>query len=150
MEVFRTRFSIVLTLIILSAFILVLKSLIQSPGFATIIAFLVFVIIILIVSGINYVIKDDQLIFRTWSIENGRISIHSILKVERTYLILASNAGSLKRLYGKTRKGSKIPLFLISPHNEERFLERLKQINPDIVIKVQNKEGFFRFWDWDI
>jgi hypothetical protein len=150
MEVFRSRFSIVLILIILIAFLLVLKSLIRSPDIASIVAFIVFVLIISVVSGINYVIDNDHLIFRTWRIENGRISIHSIVNVERSYFALASNAGSLKRLYGKTKKGSKIPIFLISPINEEKFLERLKQINPDIVIKVENKTGFFRFWDWDI
>jgi hypothetical protein len=150
MEVFRSRYSVVLIIIILSAFSLVLRSLLQSPGVATIIAFLVFVIIMSIVSGINYVIEGDQLIFRTWSIENGRIDIHSIVKIERTYFPLASNAGSLKRLYGKTKKGSRIPIFLISPVNEKRFIEKLKQINQDIEIKVESKTGFFRFWDWDI
>jgi len=149
-EVFRSRYSIVLILIIVASLVLVIRALIQSPGIEVIIAFIVFTLVVVIVSGINYVIDGDHLIFRTWSVQNGKIDIHSIVKVERTYFPLASNAGSFKRLYGKTKKGSKIPIFLISPQNEERFLERLKQVNPGIEIKVRNKKGFFRFWDWDI
>jgi hypothetical protein len=149
-EVFRSRYSIVLILIIFISLIFIIIKLIQSPVIGLIIIFFVFVLIVSFVSGINYVIEDDQLIFRIWSIQIGKININSIEKVERSYIPLSSNAGSLKRLFGKTRKGAKIPLFLISPHNEERFLEKLKQINPNIKIKVENKTGFYRFWDWDI
>jgi hypothetical protein len=149
-EVFRTRFSVVLVMILAGSLFLVVRSYIRSPELELIIPLVIFFVIILILGGINYVIEDDQLIFRMWSFVNGKLDIHSIIKIERTYFVLASNAGSLKRLFGKTKKGSKIPLFLISPHNEKRFLERLKQINPGIEIKVEDKKGFYRFWDWDI
>jgi hypothetical protein len=149
-EVFRTRFSIVLIVIILSPWIILIKNVLQFPKAELIILLIFVTLIILLLAGINYVIEGDNLIFRTWAIKNGTISIFSIIKIDRSYFVLASNACSLKRLAGKTKKGSKIPFFLISPYNEDKFLERLKQINPIIEINVQNKKGLWRFWDWDI
>ena len=149
-EIFRTRFSVILVLIILSPWILLINKGLQTPNLDLVIPLVILTLLILIISGINYVIENEMLIFRTWSIKNVTINISSIEKIERTYFILASNAGSLKRLAGRTKKGSKIPFFLISPSNEKKFLERLKEINPDIIINVHDKYGFYRFWDWDI
>lgn len=149
-EVFRTRFSVLLMAIILLPWIILAKTIFISPRIENIITLIIISLVILLLAGINYLIVGDHLIFRIWRMKNGLINIHSIVKIERTYFPLASNAGSLKRLFGKTKKGSKIPFFLISLHNESRFLEKLKQINPEIEIKVQNKNGFYRFWDWDI
>jgi hypothetical protein len=149
-EVFRSRYSVVLIIIVFSPLVFIIYNFIKKPDFILLIPLLILALVILITSGINYVITDNRLIFKTWFINNGEINISSIIKVERTYFVLASNAGSLKRLTCKLKKGSKYPFLLISPINEERFLERLKQINPDIIFKVENKKGFYRFWDWDI
>jgi hypothetical protein len=55
-------------------------------------------------------------------------------------------AGSFKKL--KITK-SGFP-YLISPVREQEFLDTLKEINPNISIRVSNKKGWWRFWDWDI
>ena len=150
-EVFRSRYSIILIIILLLPMIHIIYSIIERPNYPMIIGLLILGFVIFIVAGIKYVITDSRLIFKTWFIKNVEISIYSIEKIERTYIPLASNAGSFKRLGGIFKKGSKYPsFFLISPKNEERFLEKLKQINPKIKVRVTNKKGFYRFWDWDI
>ncbi|MDR1202039.1 MAG: hypothetical protein LBL58_10490 [Tannerellaceae bacterium] len=40
--------------------------------------------------------------------------------------------------------------WLISPVQEQKFIEELKAINPDIYINVSNKKGIWRIQDWDI
>lgn len=149
-EVFRSRYSVVLVIIMVGSLLMLVRGMIRTGEIEMLIPLIIFALVIGLLAGINYVIEDDKLVFRMWSFENGRLDIRSIVRIERTWFPLASNAGSLKRLYGKTKKGSKIPVFLISPHNEQRFLEKLKQINPEMEIKVEDKKGFWRFWDWDI
>ena len=39
---------------------------------------------------------------------------------------------------------------LISPANEKKFIDELKQINPNIKVSVSDKKGFWRIQDWDI
>lgn len=149
-EVFRSRYSILLIIIVLFPVGFIIYNFFKRPNFEILIPLFILGFIILIVSGIRYVIIDNRLIFKTWFIKNGEISIFLIEKIERTYLVLASNAGSLKRLGIRLKKGSKFQFLLLSPKNEERFLERLKQINPKIEIKINDKKGIYRFWDWDI
>lgn len=149
-EEFRSRYSLVLIIIVLTPMIFTIYNFIQKPNYHLLISLFIIGFVLFIVSGIRYIIVGNRLIFKTWFVHNGEINISSIEKIERTYLPLSSNAGSLKRLGCKLKKGSKYPFLLISPKNEERFLERLKQVNPTIEIKVDNKKGFYRFWDWDI
>ena len=149
-EVFRSRFSVVLCLVMAIPLAIIIRAIIQSQRIELLIMLFLYVIFLLLMTGVKYVIEDDKLIFKTWFLQNQKINIRSIERVQRTYCPLSSNAGSLKRLYAKMKKGSKTPLFIISPHNEEKFLERLKQINPDIIINVENKTGFYRLWNWDI
>ena len=149
-EVFRTRFSVILMIALFLPFALLLNKFIQNPSTNILIPTIILGLSILLLAGIRYMIAGDKLIFRMWFIPCGEISINSIERIERTYIPLSSNAGSLKRLGCKLKKGSKDPLLLISPKNETRFLARLKEINPNIEVNVCNKKGFFRFWDWDI
>lgn len=97
-EVFRSRYSVVLIIIVFSPLVFIIYNYIIRPDIIFLIPLLILGIVILIVSGIRYVITDSKLIFKTWFINTGEISIFSIEQVERTYLVLASNAGSLKRL----------------------------------------------------
>lgn len=146
--VYRSRYSIVLLLILSATLITLTYTALKVPQGR--IALFIVVPIIIMVLGFQYVISGNNLIFRIWGIQTGSVSIDSITKVERSYLALSSNAGSFKRLYMTLKKGSKYPYVLISPQRESSFLMHLKQVNPLIEVNVENKTGKFRFWDWDV
>lgn len=146
--VYRSRYSIVLLLILLATLILLVYAVLIEP--LALIGIIIAVPIIIMVLGFQYAIKGNNLEFRTWGILSGSVSIDSITKVERSYLVLSSNAGSFKRLYITLKKGSKYPYILISPQHESAFLNHLGRINPMIEINVENKTGKFRIWDWDL
>jgi hypothetical protein len=146
--IFRSRYSILLLLIILTTIIILAYAGYKEPK--ALIGFIIAFPIIIMVLGFQYGIKDDTLLFKIWGIKSGSVPIESILKVERSYLVLSSNAGSFKRLYITLKKGSKYPFILISPIREAEFIDCLKRINPQIIINVESKSGMFRFWDWDL
>ena len=146
--VYRSRYSIVLLLILLASLLLLVYAALIDP--IALIGIIIAVPIIIMVLGFQYVINGNNLEFRTWGIQSGSVPIDSITKVERSYLVLSSNAGSFKRLYITLKRGSKYPFILISPRHESEFLIHLKRINPLIEINVENKTGKFRFWDWDL
>ena len=96
----------------------------------------------------NYVIQGDVLIAKCCG-QSITINIHEIESIKRSYNPLSSPASSLKRLcVNKTIH--KWSYTLISPVREEEFLAILKEINPNIIIEVNDKKSVFRFWDWDI
>ena len=85
-----------------------------------------------------------------------KILISSITSVERSYNPINAPALSLKRLrlrfkFERENKWDEfyMGLPLISPVREQEFLETLKNINPNIQINVNDKKGWWRFWDWD-
>lgn len=149
-EEFRSGYSVVLIAIVLIPMTFLSYQLYKTSNYILLVPLLILGLVTGIVAGIRYIIADNRLIFKTWCFYNGEVNISSIEKIERTYLALSSNAGSLKRLGCKLKKGSKFPFLLISPKNEELFLQKLKEINPNIAINVENKQGAFRFWDWNI
>ena len=96
----------------------------------------------------NYVIQGDVLIAKCCG-QSININIHEIESIKRSYNPLSSPASSLKRLcVNKTIH--KWSYTLISPVREEEFLAILKEINPNIIIEVNDKKSVLRFWDWDI
>ena len=109
-----------------------------------------------------YVLNNKEiLVYYSWGLFGkpfGRIRISAITFVERSYNPYNAPAASLKRLRIRFKKeyiwmrfftswATGLPL--ISPVREQEFLEMLKAINPDIQIKVNDKKGWWRFWDWD-
>jgi hypothetical protein len=99
------------------------------------------------------VIVDDKLYLKIWMITCSQVRIADIVLVKRSYNPLSSPAASLKRLclYCKKYLGTVNQIcFLISPVREQEFLDILKSINPDIDIQVTEKQGKWRFWDWDL
>jgi len=153
-KVFRSRVSVLLMALILVPVSLPIISMIRSgnivnPGFYIMVG--VFVFIVFIFSGIRYVITDKQLMLHTWGTCKVSCPLSKIVSAERSYDPLASAAGSLKRLCIRFKKGyGAFPYWLISPVREQEFLETLKMYNPDIHIRVNNKKGWWRIWDWDI
>ncbi len=63
---------------------------------------------------------------------------------------MASPATSLKRIELKYfHKGYKSSI-LISPTHEKEFIESLLEVYPEIRVRIVDKKGGLRFWDWDI
>jgi len=147
---FRSRYSIILLVIALAPAVFMTYEFIKQPDFRIILVLIGYVGIVMMVSGFRYIIADHKLISMIWTIKIGEVEISSMTKIKRSYLVLSSNAGSLKRLYITLKGGSPNSFLLISPNNETEFLRALKEINPKIDINVPNKKGKFRFWDWDI
>jgi len=101
----------------------------------------------------SYELTEKQLILKICGGSYFTFPLSVIASVERSYNPLSSPAGSLKRLKIRMKKGYKFPYALVSPVREQEFLETLKQLNPDINIRVSDKKGWhriYRIWDWDI
>jgi hypothetical protein len=150
-KTFRSRISVLLVGFILAVFIPVSIPMFRygiNEGLYILAGTLLF--IVLLFTGMRYIIADGRLYLKMWFISNGSVCISDILSIERSYNPLSSPAASLRRLCIKFKKGSKPPYWLISPVNEREFLETLKSINPDIHIRAPGEKGKWRIWDWDI
>ncbi len=151
---YRSRISVLLTAFILCLFanpvMYIFKNNIHD--YVKIIAIAVPIIFsLLIIATINYKIVDNTieiraLWFKMWS----TIDIARIKTIKRSYNPLSSPAASLKRLEIKFYNKGRVETALISPVREREFIEKLKAINPNLVVKVAQKQSILRFWDWDI
>jgi Bacterial PH domain len=82
--------------------------------------------------GTYYVIEDTEIHIYGMFIRMGKVPIDNITSIKRSYNPLAAPALTLKRLkitYGKWGE-----MCLISPKEEKRFLEILKEKNGSIEI----------------
>jgi len=151
-KVFRSRISVLVMIFILAIMLLPLILMINSGNVSNPALYILagtFLFIILLLCGIGYEITEKHLIFKMWFFST-KVPISMIVSIERSYILLASGAASLKRLFVRFKKGYKYPFALVSPVREQEFLETLKILNPNIQINVTNKDGWWRFWDWDI
>lgn len=148
-KVFRSRISVLLTVIILATYIPLFLPMIHeglNTGWYIIIGSLLF--IVLLSTGMRYVISGDKLFIKIfWVIPTGRLAISDIVAVERSYNPLSSPAVSLKRLQISFARGIS---WLISPVREQEFIEELKAINPRILVNIPVKNSKWRAQDWDI
>jgi len=148
-KVFRSRISVLMLgfmlAVFIPCFIPIIKHMIIS-GLYIMGGTLVFVILLL--TGMRYVIFDGKLYVKMWIIPNGSVKIADIASVKRSYNPLSSPAASLKRLCIGI-KGKSIN-WLISPIREKEFVETLKDVNPDIRVDIPEIKGKWRIWDWDI
>ena len=156
--VFRSRISIffiafMLGILVLAAIPMFQRGIYQGMN-PLVIMFLFFV---LLFCGIRYIISRDKLYLKIWGIPCGSVNIADIISVERSYKQpISSPAVSFKRLrigltgttFGK--KGAKFPYLLISPIREQKFIEELKTVNPDIIVHIPVQKGILRVLDWDI
>ena len=152
-KVFRSRVSVLLLLFITAAIGFPMISIIRSgnilnPATYTLVGVLAFCFALFF--GMSYTIKNGLLLIKTIGFTTAKAEISKIISIERSYNLLSSPAASLKRIKICFKKGYKLPYWLISPVREQDFLEALKEINPDIYIRVINKEAGWRFWNWDI
>ena len=148
-KTFRSRVSVLLIIFILAV---ILPKLIPSISSGNIFNSETYILIgiLALFFGISYAIKDKRLLVKTFGITCGSAEISKIISAERSYNPLSSPAGSLKRLKIRFKKNYKGPYFLVSPVREQEFLDALKEINPDINIRVNDKKAWWRIWDWDI
>ena len=148
MKEFRSRISVLIIGVMLAVFIPAFITMYTHKtfeGIYTLGGILLF--IILLFSGIRYIILENKLYIKVWFITNKSINITDIVSVKRSYNLLSSPAASLKRLKIRFANGW---FRLISPVREYEFIEALKEINPDIEVYISYKKGIWRFWDWDI
>ena len=148
-KVFRSRVSVLLMVIIFVPLFLpvlpvILSGNIFNSTFYTVAGIFVF-IVLLAIFGMRCKITEQTL-----KVGMTSFPLSQIVSVERSYNLLSSPAASLKRLSIRFKKGAKYPWILISPAREQEFLETLKKYNPEIYIRVENKKGWWRIWDWDI
>ena len=155
-KVYRSRVSVLLLLFITVTCGIVFIPIIRYGGVFNPAGYIVAGTLIFcyaIFFGMSYTIISDRLFVKYFGIiTQVNVEISEIISVERSYNPLSSPAASLKRLKICFKKGSKIkwPYCLISPVREQEFLDTLKEINPDIYIRVNDKKGRLRIWDWDI
>lgn len=151
-KIFRSRVSVLLIIFLLVIFIPVTIPLIKDKvilsGLLIIGGTILF--IILLFSGMRYVISGNILYVKIWMIPYSSVSISNIVSIERSYNLLSSPAASLKRLRLVIRRGDTLSSILISPVREQEFIEGLKAINPDINTNIPVKKGIWRIQDWDI
>jgi len=111
--------------------------------------------------SMRYVLTEKEIRMYFLWINIGKIFISGIASVERSYNPFGAPATSAKRLRFNFKRGYKWHAYFsnspflvtilpsISPVREREFLETLKILNPDIQINVNDKKGWWRFWDWD-
>jgi len=149
-KVFRSRISVLLSLIMFAPLILLLVvMLVNKIYLGVFILGMTLLPVVLLFTGMRYVISGDILKIKIWSIPSGSTDIANILSVERSYNVLSSPSASLKRLRVSLKKEAKFPYMLISPDREQEFIEALKAVNPDIYVRIPDKKGVWRIWDWD-
>jgi predicted ABC-type sugar transport system permease subunit len=150
-KVFRSRISVLLLGFLLAIFIPttipIIKDMIIS-GLFIVGGTLLF--IVLLFSGMRYIISDNKLYVKIGIIPYGSVKIANIVSIERSYNLLSSPAASLKRLRLGIGRGATFSYMLISPVREQEFIDNLKAINPTINVNVSVKKGVCRIQDWDI
>lgn len=150
-KIFRSRISVLLILFILAIFIPVSLPIFQNKAYEGMYVLGgSFFLLIFLFTGMRYIISGSKLSFKIWFIPSWSVDIADIRSVKRSYNLLSSPAASLKRLHISLNRKTKYPDILISPVKEQKFIDELKNINPDIDVNVHEKKGIWRIWDWDI
>jgi len=153
-KVFRSRFSVLLI-----GFILVFL----LPGVIPIFTHKiyqgmyieggVFLFILLIFSGIHYVISEDKLYLKIWFVPTCSFKIADIASIKRSYDLFdvpTNTTASFKKLRLQFERETKYSYVHVSPVREQEFIEELKKVNPNINVSFYNKNGIGRILDWDI
>ena len=139
-KVFRSRFSVVFFGIFIAILIKCVIPPINVPALCIISGTVLF--IALFIGGIRYIILEDNLYLKIWTIPYLTVKIASIKSVERSYnfLLLPKLSGSFKGIriiyLGKVSLCS----ILITPAREQEFTEQLLKNNPNIYVRVPVKK----------
>ena len=150
-KVFRSRISILLIVFVLAIFIPVSIPIIQNKVYQGMYVLGgTFFLLMFLLSGIRYIISGSKMLLKIWFIPGWSVDIIDIRSVERSYNMISSPAGSLKRLCVNFRVKDKFTYLLISPICEKKFIKELKSVNPHISIQIPYKKGLWRILYWDI
>lgn len=132
MKVYRSRISIILA-VIMGISCIIFTAITFKVVEKSILLFLALNIlywgIIYICFDIKYYIKENNLVIKSGFINMGSIDINQIKSIEKSNNILSSPAASLNRISIKYGKYDDI---LVSPRNQEDFIQELLKINPEI------------------
>lgn len=152
MNKFRSRISVLLTLVIVSILVPTIVPVFVecvSP-IAIIIVLLPLIFISICFLSTKYIVRDNKLLVKSLGLTMAKIDIANICSINRSYNPISSPAISLKRLRVTFYTKGTTQSVLISPVRESEFVMLLKTINPRIIFKIYDKPGFWRFWNWDI
>ena len=97
----------------------------------------IFVFILLIYSGIHYVISSDKLYLKIWFISTCSLNIANIASIKRSYYLFdipTNTTASFKKLRIQFERETKYPYIHVSPVREQEFIEELKKVNPNIYV----------------
>ena len=84
--------------------------------------------------GTGYYVSDRHLIVKVGPFTHSHIDISKISEIYKTNSWISSPATSFKRLGIKS--GDKL-LVLVSPKDQQSFIESLKKINPSIKLEIK-------------
>ncbi len=150
---YRSRISVLLSLIIL----IIMLPTTLFPAFKSntpILSISIFAFMLIFILSVffstRYIIKGENLIIKCLGIKMANININYIQSIKRSYNPLSSPAISLKRLSISFISENGPQYILLSPVKEREFINELKEINPNIISSIVDKNNVLRFWDWDI
>jgi len=148
-KVFRSRFSVVFFGIFLSILIRCAIPPIIVPALCIISGTVIF--IALFIGGIRYIILEDNLYLKIWTIPYWTVKISSIKSVERSYkLLVPALSGSFRGMRITYLGKVSLCSILITPAREQEFIEQLEKIKPNIYVRVPVKRRVWCFLDWDV
>ena len=96
-----------------------------------IIIWLTFLASLVLVFTRKYVIIDDQLIVKQFGIFSQRYDLRELVCIVPTRDIASAPACSLRRICLSFKTGT----VMISPRNQDDFLDQIRRINPDVRIE---------------
>ncbi|WP_108423486.1 PH domain-containing protein [Flagellimonas amoyensis] len=97
----------------------------------------ILILVVLVFLSISYEISGETLWIKSFFWIKKKIPITSITGVQETYNPISSPAASLDRLeilYGRNNS------VIISPKDKMGFIEHLKSISPQIMVKMREKK----------
>ena len=104
-------------------------------GFMIVLGVIIFFLHLL--SSTEYSITNTTLIVRCSFLINTKIDINSINKITETNTVLSAPAASLDRIEILYNKYDAV---IISPKEKSKFIEALKQINPEIEVVLKQAQ----------
>lgn len=131
---FRSRISIILVLLVIGVIGFGTYQACTEEKYPAILAMVVVLLLFIgIIVGMNYTIDEDKLIVCNLFFIRQTYELKKLKSITRTYNPVSSPAASLKRI--KLDFGCGHPL-IISPANQDVFIEEILRINPNVQVEV--------------
>jgi hypothetical protein len=136
MEKFKSKIDIWFIVLLTLLFGLILWRLVYDKNWIGF-SFILFVVVFItyMYSTTYYVIQNKKVSIKCGIFYNLSIEIQNIKRISESFNIISSPALSFNRLEILYNKFDTI---LISPKDKKRFIEAIKNINPDIELNIKN------------